>query len=326
MRPHPTIRTIVLLLALVLAACTSPGAEDAAQAPTPTRTARPGPTPTSTPDDPASRCTSPIGVAVTVPAGWTAVADCGRFGPVPLAEPEPGTDERPGPISIHHERVPFADVAAPDPAVVDRALTTVRGLQAVRLERVADGEGLLPVGTRQTQWMVDLDPGTDERAGTLLLTATATPRVDHAAASTALDTMVRTLSIPHSPDDADGVVARFEGGGAPVVVLAAPSASTAATCVRTRPAIGDPVCMDPPADGGLVTVPLSAPAGPLTVGLVGPDVARVELTAQDTDGLAVLPVDVAARDVRAFVAPVEEALVDDVVLREDPRSSAPTTG
>lgn len=329
----PRLAVPLLALLLLAAACTSdpgggeePGDDPVAgtsstaapspTAPSPTRT--PSGTRTLaassavvlTPDDP--RCTSPEGVSVVHPADWAAVSDCGMFGPAPLAEPEHGTDERPGVVQVYVDRVPFGEVAgetgADTAGVTDRAVTVVDGLQAVRIVRTQTGAGLLPEGARTVQWLVDLSVGVDDPARTLLATTddVGLGELVLPQAAATLDAMARTLQVGTAPPGSEQVVARLEGGGAPLVVTAVGAASAPGTCLRVvdAPDVA-PTCLDLPAGEDLVTGTLATPAGDVVIGVTAPHVRRVEVRgAQDDRVLAVLPVEVVGRDARAFALPL----------------------
>ena len=101
-------------------------------------------------------CQSPDGFTISYPSDWQAVSDCGQFGPAPLEEPEPSTDERTGVVSAFIDPVPFEQVAESTEADTAREETTIDGLPAVRVEGEQSGTGLYPEGTPYVRWMVDL--------------------------------------------------------------------------------------------------------------------------------------------------------------------------
>ena len=101
-------------------------------------------------------CESPDGFTISFPGDWEAVSDCGQFGPAPLDEPAPATDERTGVVSAFIDPVPFEQVVEPAPGDGAREETTIDGLPAVRVEGQQEAEGLYPEGTAYVRWMVDL--------------------------------------------------------------------------------------------------------------------------------------------------------------------------
>ena len=101
-------------------------------------------------------CESPDGFTISFPGDWAAVSDCGQFGPAPLDEPAPATDERTGVVSAFVDPVPFEQVAEPAPGDGAREETTIDGFPAVRVQGEQEAEGLYPEGTAYVRWMVDL--------------------------------------------------------------------------------------------------------------------------------------------------------------------------
>ncbi|MFP5320272.1 MAG: hypothetical protein ACLGIC_00335 [Acidimicrobiia bacterium] len=104
----------------------------------------------------AQTCTSPDGFAVSYPDDWEAVSDCGQFGPAPLDEPTPNSDDRTGVVSAFIDPVPFDQVSEPTDGDQARREATVDGRPAVRIETVVQ-EGLYPQGTEGVRWLVDLE-------------------------------------------------------------------------------------------------------------------------------------------------------------------------
>tara|TARA_R100000306_G_C4367679_1_gene138448 strand:- start:338 stop:973 length:636 start_codon:yes stop_codon:yes gene_type:complete len=104
----------------------------------------------------AQTCESPDGFTVSLPEDWEAVSDCGQFGPAPIDEPAPATDERTGVVSAFVDPVPFEQVAEPAPGDGAREETTIDGFPAIRVEGEQEAEGLYPEGTAYVRWMVDL--------------------------------------------------------------------------------------------------------------------------------------------------------------------------
>jgi hypothetical protein len=162
------LTTCIAALVLVIAGCGDD--DDTAATTTTTTTAEttttvedPTTTTTSTTTTPErgpelrERCTSPDGFTISYPQGWEAVADCGQFGPAPLDEPAPNTDDRTGAVAAYLDPVAFEQVSGPDEGERDRREATVDGRPAVRVEGAQSGIGLYPEGTDYARWMVDVD-------------------------------------------------------------------------------------------------------------------------------------------------------------------------
>lgn len=233
--PEPTVphrRSSLLLVAAALAV-TACGADDGqgddpgddlggtgtaaplSPAPEDIGTADDTPTPTATVDSDLSRScalTTSVGdVSVRHPDGWSVGETCEVFDPSLEQVPEDPTT-----AAVHLRAVdtPYAEVAASTPDRIDgfRATGAVDGRQAVRIEAtLATDDGEVPV----VQWVVDLDPATDEAGGTLVATATGEGDVDPGAAVAVLDDMARALDLGDTPS---GVVTSVEGGGTPFAV------------------------------------------------------------------------------------------------------------
>lgn len=107
----------------------------------------------------AESCDSPDGFTISYPEDWGAVSDCGQFGPAPIDEPAPATDERTGVVSAFIDPVPFEQVAEPVDGDRDRREATVDGRPAVRVEGQVASESLYPQGTAYVRWLVDLTDG-----------------------------------------------------------------------------------------------------------------------------------------------------------------------
>lgn len=248
--------------------------------PTPAPTVAPTPTATgSTPERPAladpTTCTNPeAGYTVDHPSAWSTndgdvVAACSLFGPEPFGVPE-ATDERVAPISVFRENVAFSDLPVEQGA--ERALTVVDGFQAVRVEGIYDGEGLYPAGTRFTSYRIDLAPGVDDGAGTLLADVIDVGDIDYDEAQRTLDLMIRTLVIGIEADTEPAAVGVFEGGGTPVTVLASLEDQVCFSPASDTIDGGDRPCVDP---REVQARGLGAPSD-VTVGTAPGDVFRIE--------------------------------------------------
>lgn len=107
----------------------------------------------------AASCDSPDGFTISYPQDWGAVSDCGQFGPEPIDEPAPATDERTGVVSAFIDAVPYEQVAEPTEGDRDRREATVDGRPAVRVEGQVAGPSLYPEGTEYVRWLVDVTDG-----------------------------------------------------------------------------------------------------------------------------------------------------------------------
>lgn len=264
------------------------------------------------PDRPVAltqRCEGPA-TAVSYPRSWStnpgdAVAPCTRFAPQPIDPPE-GTDARVAPIAVSVEPTPFFRLASPDPATEqDRAVTVVDGRQAVRIERVATGDGLYPQGTRTTSYLVDLGAGVDDGPGTLVANTVGIGGTDHGRDVAVLDRMVRTMEITAGSPAQESVVAAYSGGGGAFTVTA--TMRDGQVCLRIPPD-GAENCVAPPTATGVTTVPLALVGDRrVTAGVAGERVFRMEFAQADGDTLAVLPAPVPESATAGFAVPLAPA-------------------
>lgn len=304
---------VMLTLALLLAGCGDGGddGDDATVTPSPTEPATDEPSAPSgeaADDSPPGdegewvRCEDEEGFALEHPASWhTQSADgsegCSQLHPGPVDVPG-ATDERTSAITAFIDSVPFHEAAAPDPdRDADRAVTTIDGFQAVRLEFEADDEALHPAGTPITLYAVDLSPGVDEGPGTLFLDTLGLEPFDYETNRVMLDRIARSVEVTH-PDvpSAPDVVARYEGGGGGFSVEG--SVADDEACLRIPPH-GEEVCTAVPSPEQVLTLQL-IDLEPLLAGVTGDDVFRV--TAERRDGVPVsfLPAPIDDTTVRGF--------------------------
>lgn len=263
-----------------------------------------------------ARCDSPEGYAVSYPEEWSTnpgevLAKCSRFHPEPFDVPQ-GTDERVAAIAAYVDPVPFTEVAAPDDTRdADRAVTTVDGLQAVRLAYETGGEGLWPEGTPVTLYAIDV--GTDSGSRTLIVDTIGLSQFDYRQNQQVLDRMVRTLDIQmQDVDDDPGVVARYGGGGGGFSVEGTISGEQA--CLRIPPQ-GEEVCTDLPAPDQLHTIQLEN-LQPVLAGVTGGEVHAVTAHRQDGSTSTVLPVAIGDSEVRGFSFPFGMGEIQRFVLTD----------
>lgn len=133
------------------------------------------------------------------PASWhvnsgDTLPPCSAFDPEPLDVPEAQEFFDAG-VLLSVEPVDYATIA--DPAAqagreLDRRDTMVDGHDAVRIQTEAQGDALLPDGTRSTRWIVVL--GRDE---TLTMTTHETGAAEeYETHRDVLDEMVTRLELP----------------------------------------------------------------------------------------------------------------------------------
>lgn len=170
------------------------------------------------------------------PEGWQVEdGNCEFFDPE-LDELEEGTEPDTA-IAVRVADARFREVSTSDRGTRDevRHVGATSGYQAVRVRAESTGQGLYPEGQPILQYLVDLDPGTDDEGGTLIMTATPSDGADFAQASEALDRIAGTVRIVPTATDARApnfVVTRVEGGGTPYAV------TYDGECFRLHP--GDP--------------------------------------------------------------------------------------
>lgn len=273
-------------------------------------------------------CESPEGFTISYPADWvTNDAEVGP--PCTLFDPDSiqaagSSADRAAAIRTWIDRSPF-NRASRSSGDRGRALTTVDGRQAVRINGVAGTDGPLRPGTRWTRYVIDLSVGTDDGPGTLLLDVVDTGEIDFDAARTVLDRMVASIDIAVGPDAEGLTIARFEDGGAPLVVSAAVEGDE--LCLRAQPPADGSDGADPPVEvppgaaggecpeelgsDGLATITLGGDT-PILAGTAGDDVYEVRATVGD-ETLAFLPVTVEGTTTRAWALPVAPDQVQAVV-------------
>lgn len=270
---------------------------------------------TSLPGGRLEPCVSSAGWEISAPADWATndgeiLPECSSFDPDDITV-EAGTDARAGAIAAWIDRVAFDAAAAPRAPSVDRAATTIDGLQAVRLAYEENGEGLYPAGTPITRYLIDLGAGPDG-ARTFFFDAVGLTGTDHDRNVTVLDRMARTVDLDATgAPTAEDVIARF-GGVAELTVIAAVDGDE--VCLRIPPG-GEPACRVPPAGDVVETVALPEPGQPLLGGLTDADVFRVDVHTADADATSsFLPVPVPAADARAFALPVPPGDVEEITV------------
>ena len=271
---------VVVVGALLLAACASDPTTETTASPSPT------PTPTTATAGPTAPTTSPTAASPTTPtadatdaagvpalastceldAGATAarqvtfafpdgwqVADgnCEVFDP--SLDQVPADGEAPAAVTVRVRAEDFAAAERTEDIEGEiRHVGARSGYQAVRIQGGSAGQAMEADAEPVHVWLVDLDAGADEQGGTLAMTARPSDGAGFAQAAQALDRMAQTVQVtPHAVEDGPVVVTRVEGGGTPWTV----THDLDAGCFRLRPggptdAPADEACgLDPAGDG-----------------------------------------------------------------------------
>lgn len=263
-------------------------------------------------------CESPAGFVVGRPESWSTnsgevVPACSQLHPEPFDVPG-ATDERVAAITLYVDEVPFADAAAPQSGRnADRAVTTVDGLQAVRLEYETDGGGFWPEGTPIALYAIDLAPGPDDGPGTLFVDTVGLEPFDFEQNRVVLDRVARSVEVTLSGVPTDpSIVARYEGGGGGFTVEGEVAGEQA--CLRIPPG-GERVCTDVPEADQAHTVRL-VDLEPVLAGVAGEDVFSVTAERRDGEPSTVLPAPVGDAGVRGFAFTFDLDAVTRLVLRD----------
>lgn len=305
-RTGPAMRRLPALtaLTLVLASCASgPSGEDApATAPRAAGPRTPGPPAAADlPGGELVRCESPAGFTLGRPATWSTnsgdvVPTCSQLHPEPFEVLE-GTDVRLAAITAYIDPVPFAEVAALDAhRDADRAVTTIDGLLALRLEYVAGREAFWPEGTSISLYAVDLTPGPGDEPRTLFLDTVGLEGFDYEQNRVVLDRIARSLDVTLDGVESDPrIVARYPAGGGFRVEAEVRGGEA---CLRVPPG-GEPVCAELPAADQVHTIQLTAPEGVLA-GVAGRDVFRVTAERRRGEPSTYLPAPIPGGDVGGF--------------------------
>lgn len=142
----------------------------------------------------AQSCESADGFSISYPEDWDAVSGCGQFGPEPVDEPAPSTDERTGVVSAFIDPIPFEQVIEPTEGDRARREVTVDGRPAVRVEGEVAGESLYPRGTEYVRWLVDVSG--DGNPATLFVDAyDLGDDIDFARTVDVLDAMAASIEL-----------------------------------------------------------------------------------------------------------------------------------
>lgn len=118
------------------------------------------------------------------------------FDPNSFTVPE-GTDERVAVINVYVENVDYSTVTSSidSDLVRDREIRSIDGRGAVRIEREAGDDGIVPQGTLITSYYVDLGSETGETGQVLVADTLDYTTVDYQRSQEVLEKMVPTLQI-----------------------------------------------------------------------------------------------------------------------------------
>lgn len=305
MRSH--LAAITALAFVVVTGCSDD--EDTAG----TTTTTSSPTTTTLPGGDLVACDAGEGITISAPAGWSSAGPCRWFHPEPFEVPE-ATDARFAAISAHLEPVPFAQIAAPEEERdAERAVTAIDGLQAVRLDYDATGDGLYPPGTPITTYAVDVAPGVEAEPRTLLVDTVGVDDFDIERNRVVLDRMARSIDVTlEGVAGRSGVVARYAGGGGAFQVVAEPDGNE--ICLHIVPE-GDPRCVASPGPQEIATVTLDN-LGPVLAGVTGDEVFAVVAERAGGPPITFLTVPVEGADARGFAFAFGPGEVDRLVLTD----------
>lgn len=216
-------------------------------------------------------------VVFAVPEGWPVGPDGCQYLD-PALESLPSQTEAPVAVTVSVSDQDFATVAQTEQIDGEvRHLGARSGYQAVRIAGESAGQALRPEGDPVLLWLVDLDAGTDEQGGALVLRATPSEGAPFALAAEAADRIAGTLRVlPAAAPDAPVVVTRTEGGGMPFSV----TYDVDTGCFQLRPggptdAPADEACDVEAPDGGIRAVILSNGSREVVAGLAPPRTTRV---------------------------------------------------
>lgn len=249
---------------------------------------------------------------------------------------DPGTEGSEVDVTASVDAVDYARAAQPGASVDEtlRIITTVDGLQAVRLQGTTTGEGLGPAGGRRTTWIIDLDSGTDTTGGVLVVSATERATDDYGRAVSVVDDIARSAVIGDDTQGAGTTVARLEGGGRPFAVSYRDGCLTLFAGAGQGPALDEACDL---ASGALSAVVLSngdlRPAAGVTSSTV--DVVRLRSNTDAQRAAATVPFENAdghgfalpCRAPRSPLSPRHSTANrsrDSVSCDDDPRTHGPT--
>lgn len=290
-------------------------------------------TSTTMPDPTAdwTRCENPDGFSLSYPQDWSTnagavVGECSQFDPEPFTVPA-GTDERVVAITAFVDPVAYAEVAAPGDEV-DRAVTTVDGHQALRIE--AAGSEFFGEDTAATRYLIDLSADANAEPRTLFLDTIELSGMAYEENVEILDRMVRTIEIDGASTgdtgaESEDVVARYGGGGTP---FAAGGELQGTEPCLTVPLDGDPetTCFSAPGPESIRIADLSGELLDVVGGVAGSEVFRVD--AELASGtMSYLPVPIGGSDVAGWILPLDPG--EPVGSFEPPPASSgdfPATG
>lgn len=282
---------------------TSPSPSDTSGTPDDT----PSPTGTSAPTSAeggvphlSTRCELPAddapeveSVTFAVPDGWQVEdGNCEFFDPTQDELPE--DTEAGTALGVRVTDTPYAEANTFEELRVDGRWAGARsGYQAVRVLGESTGQGLRPEGEPVLLYLVDLDAGTDESGGTLVMSAGPSNGASFELAAEALDRIAQSIIVDQPAVEEPVVITRHEGGGQPFTV----TWTADAECVQLRPGgpdgeVADEACELEPNDDGIAAATLESGDQQVVAGIAPPLSTLVESDAASAPyGAIVQPIE-----------------------------------
>lgn len=299
---HPAL-TAIVLAGLVLAGCSDGATESPEPTGAPTTTtpsddttspSPPAETAISPPADPTDEPTDDATAAAVpeltetcelrsseaaaervrfaFPRGWQVESgNCEFFDPA--LEELPDASEPSAAISVRIANQDFAKVNETEEIEGEvRHIGARSGYQAVRIRGGSAGQALREDAEPVQLWLVDLDAGTDETGGALVLSAHRSDGAAFDLAAQAADRIAQTIQVdPVAAPDAPVVVTRTEGDGTPWTV----TWDRDTECMQLRRGgptddVADEACDLAAPDGGISGAVLTAGDLEIVAGLAPP--------------------------------------------------------
>jgi hypothetical protein len=181
-------------------------------------------------------------------------------------------------------------------------VTAVDGHQAIRVSGTGTGDSLYPEGTAFTRYLIDLALGADEGAGTLFIDVVGVGDIDYDEGRRVLDLMVPTIELTAGSEPVPSTIARYEGGGTPLTVVATVE-DGGRICLR--PVAGpSPTCPRELGSSSIESVMLEDTESPTLAGTASAGVFRIDAVAGGGTH-SFLPVAVpSAPEIKAWALPV----------------------
>lgn len=194
-------------------------------------------------------------IRYVVPSSWQVEGSCELLDPT--VEELPDSTEPGVAVVVDVSDAAYGDVLEPGRSLTatTRWVGARANLPSARVAGEHTGEGLRPAGTPSLSWAVDLDAGSDDPGGVLLISTAASTRAGHDLAVAVADSIAQTVVVrppaegpTTSPDERGFAITRVEDGPDPYAV------TYDGDCFALRPGgpthdVADEVCgLDPTAD------------------------------------------------------------------------------